>query len=81
MSNPQEKTRLDVKSILIAIDEAKALGFYNVVFTGGEATLRWNDLLQCIRHAHDLEFPVRLVTNAHWALDQETANTKVDALI
>jgi organic radical activating enzyme len=81
MSSPQERTRLDTDRIIAAIDEAKELGFYNVVFTGGEATLRWNDLLHCISHARRLRFPVRLVTNAHWAHDLETAREKLAILI
>jgi organic radical activating enzyme len=81
LSSPRERTRLDVEHIIGAIDEAKELGFFNVVFTGGEATLRWDDLLRGIRHARDLGFPVRLVTNAHWAVDLETAREKLGQLI
>jgi organic radical activating enzyme len=81
LSSPQERTRLHVDHIIAAIDEAKELGFFNVVFTGGEATLRWNDLLRCISHARHLGFPVRLVTNAHWAKDLEIARKKLALLI
>jgi hypothetical protein len=81
LSNPEERTRLGVEHTIAAISEAKELGFSNVVFTGGEATLRWNDLLRCIGHARGLGFPVRLVTNAHWALDLETARRKIAILI
>jgi organic radical activating enzyme len=81
LSSPADKTRLDVEKIIAAIDEAMELGFANVVFTGGEATLWWNDLIQCIGHSRELGFPVRLVTNAHWARDLETARRKVTALI
>ena len=34
-----------------------------------------------IRHAHDLGFPVRLVTNAHWATDLDTTREKLAELI
>ncbi|MGP9022635.1 radical SAM protein [Streptomyces sp. BR1] len=81
LSSPQERTRLESDHIISAIDEAKDLGFYNVVFTGGEATLRWKDLLRGISHARDLGFPVRLVTNAHWARDLDTARKKLGLLI
>ncbi len=81
MSSPHDRTQLDVAHIIAAIDEAKEIGFYNVVFTGGEATLRWKDLLKCIGYARGLGFPVRLVTNAHWAHDLDRARTKLDALI
>jgi organic radical activating enzyme len=81
LSSPQERTRLNIDRILETIDEAKEIGFYNVVFTGGEATLRWAELLRGIRHAHDLGFPVRLVTNAHWATDLDTTREKLAELI
>jgi hypothetical protein len=81
LSSPHERTRLDVDRIIDAINEAKELGFYNVVFTGGEATLRWSDLLRCISHAKGLGFPVRLVTNAHWALNLDVARKKLGVLI
>jgi organic radical activating enzyme len=81
LSSPQERTRLHVDNVIAAIDEAKELGFFNVVFTGGEATLRWKDLLRCVSHARRLGFPVRLVTNAHWAKDLETAREKLAHLI
>jgi hypothetical protein len=57
------------------------LGFANVVFTGGEPTLRWTDLLTAIHHARGLKFPARLVTNAHWANDEGEAMHRVDALV
>lgn len=81
LSSPQDRTRLDLAHIISAIDEAKELAFYNVVFTGGEATLRWSDLLVGISHARQLGFPVRLVTNAYWARNLSRARDKVGALI
>ncbi|MFB9718952.1 radical SAM protein [Planobispora longispora] len=80
-SSPQERTSLERAQIIAAIDEAKELGFVNVVFTGGEATLRWPDLLAGISHARRLGFPVRLVTNAHWARTPEAARRKIAALM
>jgi len=38
-------------------------------------------LLRGIRHAHFLEFPTRLVTNAYWAKTSEIANARIEALI
>jgi hypothetical protein len=81
MSSPQARENLSLDVMLSAIDQAKALGFYNVVFTGGEATLRWKDLLTAIRHAAALGFPVRLVTNAHWAVNRRAAERRLDALL
>lgn len=81
LSSPEVRDRLPLQTILDAITQAKALGFYNVVFTGGEATLRWKDLLQGIAHAHALGFPTRLVTNAHWATGPEEAGRRIEALL
>jgi hypothetical protein len=81
MSGPQVRDSIPLPTILEAIREAKELNFYNVVFTGGEATLRWNDLLTAIRYAHDLGFPTRLVTNAYWANSMEAAEQRLTALI
>ncbi|MEN7430380.1 radical SAM protein [Chromobacterium sp. TRC.1.1.SA] len=81
MSHPKARENLALQAMLSAIDQAKALGFYNVVFTGGEATLRWRDLLAAIRHASGLGFPVRLVSNAHWAVSVKSADRRLDALL
>ncbi|MEV6693691.1 radical SAM protein [Micromonospora sp. NPDC051196] len=81
LSSPRDRTTLDLASMVAAIDEAKDLGFHNVVFTGGEATLRWADLLAGVAHAHRRGLPVRLVTNAHWAFDLARARKKITGLI
>src|SRR5687767_12928754 len=77
-SSPHDKNKLNIETALSGIDQARSLGFDNVVFTGGESTLRWRDLLVAIRHAKTLHFPTRLVTNAHWAtsLDRASALTR-----
>jgi len=66
-SNPYIKTRLENADIIAAIENAKTAGFTLVVFTGGEATLRWQDLVSGIVHANHLGISTRLVTNAWWA--------------
>lgn len=81
LSSPAVKSTIPLTTILDAIEQARALGFYNVVFTGGEATLRWADLLTAIRYAVELGFPTRLVTNAHWAWTVEKAEERLRALI
>jgi organic radical activating enzyme len=73
LSHPNARHRLDLDTVLVAIREAHELGFANVVFTGGEATLEWPNLLEGISCAHALRMPVRLVTNAHWATSPEVA--------
>lgn len=81
LSSPSERTNLELNTILEAIRQAKEIGFFNVVFTGGEATLRWKDLLQAISYANSLGFPTRIVTNAHWANTLEQARARLDELI
>uniref|UniRef100_Q01Z17 Radical SAM domain protein n=1 Tax=Solibacter usitatus (strain Ellin6076) TaxID=234267 RepID=Q01Z17_SOLUE len=81
LSSPRDRTNVRQEAVLAAIREARELGFYNVVFTGGEATLRWKDLLEGIRLARSLDFPVRLVTNAHWAHDPERATQGIGELL
>jgi organic radical activating enzyme len=81
MSSPKVKDTIPLETIISAIDQAHELGFYNVVFTGGETTLRWNDLLTAITHAKSLGFPTRIVTNAHWAWSVERADEKLRMLI
>ncbi|MET0752561.1 MAG: radical SAM protein [Pyrinomonadaceae bacterium] len=81
LSSPKERTNLDLDTILETIRQAKELDFCNVVFTGGEATLRWKDLLEAIAYATSLGFPTRLVTNAHWARTPERAGKRLDELI
>src|SRR5262249_35489158 len=78
VSNPRDRHHLPLDLVLNGIDQAKRLDFENVVFTGGESTLRWDDLLIAIRHAKDISLPTRLVTNAHWAETQAVAAEKMD---
>ncbi len=81
VSSPRDRTNLPLKTILSAIDQARELGFFNVVFTGGEPTLRWKDLLTAIAHAKSLDLPTRIVTNAHWATSLVNAYKRIDALM
>lgn len=80
-SSPTERTNLPLQSVLSAITQARELNFWNVVFTGGEATLRWNDLLAAIKYATSLGFPTRLVTNGYWAISTERATHIIDQLV
>jgi pyruvate-formate lyase-activating enzyme len=80
-SSPRDKNSLNLDVVMRGIEQAKQLGFVNIVFTGGEATLRWNDLLAAIKYADKLELPTRLVTNAHWAINPAVAAEKLDKLL
>ncbi|MGI0134439.1 MAG: radical SAM protein, partial [Candidatus Micrarchaeaceae archaeon] len=81
LSSPQDHNKISIETIKSAIDQARTLDFVNVVFTGGEPTLRWRDLLEGIRYASDAGFPTRVVTNAHWARTMERAQRVIDALV
>jgi hypothetical protein len=81
LSSPKNKENIPLEAALSYIDQAPELGFKLVVFTGGEATLRWKDLLSAIKHARSLGLATRLVTNAHWATHDDVASEKVAALI
>jgi organic radical activating enzyme len=81
VSSPRDRTNLPLDTILAGITQATRAGFANVVFTGGEPTLRWKDLLAAIAHARGLGFPTRLVTNAHWAVSLERAGERLDELL
>lgn len=80
-SSPRDNHFLSLPVVLSAIRDAKKLGFGNVVFTGGEATIRWDDLLVGIKYSKEHDFPVRLVTNGHWASTQCDATNAVLALV
>jgi organic radical activating enzyme len=80
LSGPRERTNLSLDSILSAIDQAAQYDFANVVFTGGEPTLRWSDLLTSIVHATSLGLPTRIVTNAYWAVSRRRADGYLQAL-
>ena len=83
LSHPHEKNHISLETIKSAIKQAsnKKLNFGNVVFTGGEATLRWKDLLESISYSVSLKLPTRLVTNAHWARNEQKAHEKLNELI
>jgi organic radical activating enzyme len=80
-STPKDTTEVKLDTVYAAIDQAAKLKFKNVVFTGGEATLYFENLIAGIKYAKSKNFPVRLVTNAHWAKDIITTNETVASLI
>jgi organic radical activating enzyme len=80
-SSPHDRSEVRIEDVLSTIAQAKELGFVNVVFTGGEATLRWADLLTAIRFAKSAGFPTRLVTNAQWASEPGQAESAIDDLL
>jgi hypothetical protein len=71
---------IDEHALRKLIDEAKKLKFEAIVFTGGEATLRWNALKRLIKYSSDQGLLTRLVTNAVWANSNERALEKLHEL-
>jgi organic radical activating enzyme len=81
LSSPRNRTNLSLDRVLPLIREAKRLGFANVVFTGGEVTLRWDDLCLALAEATRLGLPTRVVTNAFWATSLTRAREKLRQLV
>ncbi|WP_144312304.1 radical SAM protein [Terriglobus saanensis] len=79
-SSPKVKQSLEASVIRTSIEQAAELGFALIAFTGGEATLAWDELLEGIGLAHTLGLRTRLVTNAHWAESAHAASKVVTAL-
>ena len=81
MSNPRESTWLPLDEMLSAINQAAASGYEVAVFTGGEPTLAGKNLLAAISEAVSLGLVVRIVTNAHWAKSERSADYLVSKLV
>jgi organic radical activating enzyme len=77
VSSPRDHTWLALEQAISAIDQAAELGYTGVVFTGGEPTLALEKLVLAMSHARSRRLPVRLVTNAHWAVDDDAAESLV----
>ncbi len=80
LSSPSEKTHLSADQVIGAIEEAASLDFVNVVFTGGEPTLRLSIVHQGIELAKRLGLSTRVVTNAHWGRTTDSANLMIRKL-
>jgi len=80
-SSPKQTTFLDPELMLKAIEQAAQSGYKVVVFTGGEATLAEDALLRGIRLASSHGICTRIVTNAWWATDEQTADQFLKKLL
>ena len=80
LSSPKSRENISAENAMRYMDEAKGMAFEVVVFTGGEATLRWKDLLRCISYSRMIGLKNRLVTNAYWATTEAIAEEKITAL-
>lgn len=81
LSSPKNRENITADMAMRYMREARKLHFGLVVFTGGEATLRWKDLLRCVGYSKEIGLLNRLVTNGHWALNEMVAADKIDALV
>lgn len=78
---PQSNLKLDAQMVKDYIRQASELGtFQTIAFTGGEAILMYEDLLECIRYARSLGFPSTLVTNGFWAANERKGYEMIKAL-
>jgi pyruvate-formate lyase-activating enzyme len=80
-SSPHDKNDITLETAISSIDWAKECGLSQVIFTGGEPSLRWDDLVSCLRHATQLGMTTRLVSNAQWAKTPELAAAGMKQLI
>jgi organic radical activating enzyme len=81
LSGPKVGGRADIASVTAAIEGGPANGFVNVVFTGGEPTIYFEDLLVCIAHARAHHLTTRVVTNGGWCRTAARTAGKLDRLI
>lgn len=52
-----------------------------LVFTGGECTLLWEDLIKMISYASSIGIKTRIVTNGWWAKSYKIAVNKINELV
>ncbi|MGX7173517.1 radical SAM protein [Enterococcus ratti] len=72
--SPNHKQMLSLEGIKKIIDEAAEFDSLSmIVWTGGEATLLRNNLLEGISYANSKNLKSRVISNAYWAKDIETA--------
>ena len=79
-SSPHDKNDITLDTALSAIDWAEAEGMKQVIFTGGEPTLRWDDLVASVRHAAGKGMSTRIVSNAQWATTPKKAEEGIKTL-
>jgi release factor glutamine methyltransferase len=80
-SGPERSDTLGYDEIARALECAHSAGRLSVVvFAGGEPTMLGEDLLDAIAHVNGLGIGTRIVTNASWATDPESARAMVTKL-
>lgn len=81
LSGPKVKGRSQIADVISAIDQASGNGFVNVVFTGGEPTIYFEDLLTGISAAAARKLRTRVVTNGGWCKTPERAVAKLSKMV
>jgi organic radical activating enzyme len=79
-SSPHDKNDITLETAINSINWAHECGLPQVIFTGGEPSLRWDDLVKCVRHATSLGMSTRVVSNAQWAVTPEAAEKGIREL-
>src|SRR3982751_2019562 len=80
-SSPRNETWLPVELMHDAIDQAAAASYKGIIFTGGEPTLAGEKLFESMRRAALFGLAIRIVTNAHWASTDNSAEFWIDRLV
>ena len=79
--SPKNNFHFDSNDLKTVIDEAAALdGMNEIIFTGGEALLYYEDVLECSAYAFSRGLKVSLCTNGFWGDTQENAKRIVGEL-
>ena len=63
---------LPIDSVLRTIDQAYQAGIRDVDFTGGEALLRYDDIITCLKKVKSNKMRAGITTNSSYANDAET---------
>jgi len=81
-SSPETKFEMPEERWDLVFDELTSLDSLQLVcFTGGEVTLHKDRLLDAIERVSDAGISTRIVTNAWWAHDTESAHDMLDDLV
>jgi len=73
---------LDFEKIAKYLNQATEIPSIKVVvFTGGECFLLQEDLTRAVEYANDLGYITRCVSNAYWAIDNNTSHQKLKPLL
>lgn len=78
--SPQETEKLEFDMVRKAIDEAEKLGINGIIFSGGEALLYFDEIVELIQKAHANKQKVTVVTNGMWSRSKSIVKSRVKKL-